>query len=159
MKSAQKYPYVDRFCSAMHVAQPVSSRKSYYPREFFYSPSTLYQLLTGLLWHMRDMIPGALNFLEKGDQHFKALHNSLDSLFRDLRTNNIGTSVKHAEVFTRDEEQIMWNKGILGTTTPQSLLKLMLFSTLSLSFSVAGRNIGSSAFYKLFSRSCRKADV
>ena len=82
------------------------------------------------------MIPGALNFLEKGYQHFKALHNSLDSLFRDLRTNNIGTSVKHAEVFTRDEEQIMWNKGILGTTTPQSLLNAVFYLK---SFFLSGR--------------------
>ena len=82
------------------------------------------------------MIPGALNFLEKGDQHIKAIHNSLDSLFRNLRTKNIGTSLKHAEVFTRDEEQIMWNKGILGTTTPQSLLNAVFYLK---SFFLSGR--------------------
>ena len=32
-KVPKRCPHVDRFCSAMHVAQPVSSRKSYYPRE------------------------------------------------------------------------------------------------------------------------------
>ena len=30
---------------------------------------------------MGDTVPGALNFLNKGDQRLKALHNSLDSLF------------------------------------------------------------------------------
>ena len=83
-----------------------------------YPPSTIYQLLTGVLRYMRDTVPGAINFLYKGDQCFKALHNSLDSLFRDLHTKNIGTSVKHAEVFTKDEEQILWDKGILGISTP-----------------------------------------
>ena len=38
------------------------------------TPSTLYQLLTGLLWHIRDTVPGK---------------------------KNIGTSVKHAEVSQR----------------------------------------------------------
>ena len=46
-----------------------------------YPTSSLYQLLTGILRHMRDMVPGALNFLVKGDQCFKAFHNSLDSIF------------------------------------------------------------------------------
>ena len=104
-----------------YVAETRTTQGNLYP------PSTLYQLLAGLLRYMRDTVPGALNFLDKGDQRFKALHNSLDSLFRDLRTKNIGTRVKHAEVFTKEEEQMLWDKGILGTSNPQSLLNAAFY--------------------------------
>ena len=99
---------------------------------------------------MRDMVPGALNFLNKGDQHFKALHTSLDSLFRDLRTKNIGTQVRHAEIFTKEEGQMLWDKGILGTSTPQSLLNAVFYLN-GKSFCLrGGKNIGDCAFYSLF---------
>ena len=92
-----------------------------------YPPSTLYQLLTGLLRQMKDVAPGALNFLDKRDLHLKPLHNSLDSLFRNLRTRNIGTSVQHTEIFTKEEEQMLWDTGVLGTSTPQSLLNAVFY--------------------------------
>ena len=87
-----------------------------------YPPSTLYQLLTGLLRYMRDTNPEAPNFLDKKDQRFRVLHKSLDSLFRQLRTENIGTSVRHAEVFTKSNEDKLWETGVLGTDSPKSLL-------------------------------------
>ena len=76
---------------------------------------------------MKDVAPGALNFLDKRDLRFKPLHNSLDSLFRDLRTRNVGTSMQHAEIFTKEEEQMLWDTGVLGTSTPQSLLNAVLY--------------------------------
>ena len=92
-----------------------------------YAPTSIYQLLSGLLRHMRTANPEALNFLDKRDKRFAALHNSLDSIFRRLRTENVGTIVKHAEVFTREEEQALWEKGTLGTTSPKSLLNAVFF--------------------------------
>ena len=50
----------------------------------------------------------------------------MDSLFRDLRTKNIGTNVKHAEAFTREEE-MLWKKGVLGTTSPKSLINAVFY--------------------------------
>ena len=47
---------------SLYVAETRTTQGNLYP------PSTLYQLLTGLLRHMRDTVPGALNFLDKGDQ-------------------------------------------------------------------------------------------
>ena len=39
-----------------------------------YPPSTLYALLSGLLRHAREVLPGAPNFLDKRDHRFKPLH-------------------------------------------------------------------------------------
>ena len=103
------------------VAEPRTTQGKPYP------PSTLYQLLAGLLRHMRDQNSEAPDFLDKGDLRFKPLHKSLDSLFCDLRTKNIGTSVRHAEPFTKAEEQMLWEKGILDTSTLKSLLNAVFY--------------------------------
>ena len=92
-----------------------------------YPPSTVYQLLTGILRAMRDSSDSAPNFSDKGDRRFQVLHKSLDKLFRDLRTKKIGTSIKHSEIFTKEEEQSLWESGILGTSNPKSLLNAVFF--------------------------------
>ena len=92
-----------------------------------YPPSTLYHLLTGLLRYMRDSNPDVPNFLDKKDRRFSVLHKSLDKIFRDLRTNNIGTTVKHAEIFTAKEEDMLWEKEVLGTHSPKALLNAVFY--------------------------------
>ena len=46
-----------------------------------YPPSTIHQLLCGLLRHMRETTPGCPNFLNKQDSQFRHLQGTLDSLF------------------------------------------------------------------------------
>ena len=92
-----------------------------------YTPSTIYQLLTGLLLHMRDVNPDSANFLDKRDARFSMLHKSLDSLFRELRTKIIGAIVQHAQPFTKEEEQLLWERRVLGTSTPKSLLNAVFY--------------------------------
>ena len=50
----------------------------------FYPPSTLYQLLVGILRHMTIENSSCPNFLDKRDPAFKQLHGTLDSHFRKL---------------------------------------------------------------------------
>ena len=76
---------------------------------------------------MRDGNTETPNFLDKKDRRFSVLHKALDSLFRDRRTQNIGTSVKHAEDFTKEEEGVLWRSGVLGTVTPKSLLNAVFY--------------------------------
>ena len=52
-----------------------------------YPPSTIHQLLCGLLRHMRDTNPGCPNFLDKQDSRFKPLQGTLDFLHRSRYTD------------------------------------------------------------------------
>ena len=92
-----------------------------------YPPSTIYCLLAGVQRHMRSINPNAPTFLDKANKHFTALHNSLGVLFRSLRERNIGTSTSHHQPFTRDEIDQLWESGVIGTATPQSLLYAVFF--------------------------------
>ena len=62
-----------------------------------YPPTTLHQILCGILRHMRQLNSSCPNFLDKGDLRFKPFHNTLDALFHNLHT---GIKVKHAEIIS-----------------------------------------------------------
>ena len=92
-----------------------------------YPPSSLHVQLTGLLRHMRSSDPGCLNILDMF--YFVGCILLLMPLFEICGEEGIGAEEKHASVITKQEENFLWEKGILGTT--KSLLSLLraVFST------------------------------
>ena len=83
-------------------AEARNSKVDHYMR----TPTTISSLLSGLLRTMRSGNPSAPKFLDKKDPRFKLLHNSLDNLYHKLCTQNMGTVVKHAEIFTKEESKL-----------------------------------------------------
>ena len=92
-----------------------------------YTPATISQLMAGILRFMRSVNPSAPNILDKKDSRFKALHNTLDNLYHKLRTMNVGAEIKHAEVFTKEDESLLWESGTLGLNSPQALLHAVFY--------------------------------
>ena len=92
-----------------------------------YTPATISQLLSGILRHMREINPACPNFLDKKDHRFKLLHNGLDNYYHQLRTMNIGTDIKHAEIFSKSEESMLWESGTMGIHSPQALFNAVFF--------------------------------
>ena len=93
-----------------------------------YPPSTLHQLLCGILRRMRELNPNCPNFLDKSDNRFKILQGTLDSYFHKLHSEGIGRKVKHAEVITTDEEDQLWESGVLNVTTPRGLQNAVFYT-------------------------------
>ena len=118
-----------------------------------YPLSTAYQLLTGLLRHMRSYDPGCPNFLDKANHGFKELHAAVDNLGRQLRTDGIGAEVKHASIISSDEENMLWEKGVLDIDNPRTLLSAVFFCN-GKNFCLRGgsehRNLKLSQFKRLF---------
>ena len=92
-----------------------------------YPPSTIHQLLCGLLWHMRETVQGCPNFLNKQDSHFRHLHGTLNALFHKLHSNGIGVQVRHTDIITKAEEDKLWDSGVMGVSTPRSLQNAAFF--------------------------------
>ena len=83
-----------------------------------YPPSTLHQLLCGILRFMHN--PECPNFLDKSDtDRFRRLQGTLDSYFHKLHLEGIGRHIMHAETISADEENQLWESGVLNTTTPK----------------------------------------
>ena len=61
------------------------------------------------------------------DAEFSEFRASLDAKMKRLQSEGVGSCKRQAEVIMEEEENLMWEKGLLGDTTPQSLLDNMVF--------------------------------
>ena len=93
-----------------------------------YPPSTLHQLLCGLLRQMREINPNCPNFLDKKDVRFQQLHCSLDVHFKKLHSTGIGRQIKHAEVISKQDENRLWESGVMGVSDPKSLQNAVFYT-------------------------------
>ena len=94
-----------------------------------YPPKTIYIILTGILRHMRQLHSDAdcPNFLDTKDHRFAKFHSGLDNVLRDLRVQGVGADSQQTEAFSTDEEQILWESGVLGIDSPTKLLRTVFF--------------------------------
>ena len=92
-----------------------------------YSPKSLYLLLTGVLRHMRTLNPICPNVLDTADQQFSHFHNAMDNILRELRLEGVGSTSKEAEALMKDEEESLWESGVLSTENLKGLLHAVFF--------------------------------
>ena len=92
-----------------------------------YPPSTIYQLLSGLLRSMREHNPECPNFVDKKNPSFRKLHRTLDSHFHSLKERGVGVSVKSAEIISKDEENRLWSSGVMGIHSPTALFNAIFY--------------------------------
>ena len=89
-----------------------------------YPPITLYQIACGILRHVRKYAPSVNFFANPEFAQFKLV---LDGEMKKLRAKGLGTSVKRAEPIRREEEDALWENGVLGKGSPQALLDTMVY--------------------------------
>ena len=76
---------------------------------------------------IRSIDPEYPNFLDATNHKFKELHAALDNLGHQLRSEGVGTEVEHASVISTEEEDALWEQGILGYDNPKSLLRAVFY--------------------------------
>ena len=90
-----------------------------------YPPNTLHQLCCGLLRRLRECDP-SLDFFKNPE--FDAFRKTLDAEMKRLRRiSDVPLGPKRAEPFSEMEEEILWEKGLLGSHSPQALVDTMVF--------------------------------
>ena len=47
------------------------------------------------------------------------MHSIIDAYFRQLRVEGVGIVVKHASLISKEEENALWDSGVLGDDTPE----------------------------------------
>ena len=104
-----------------------------------YPPKTLYQLICGLLRHIREKGVYDKNFLDNKDPCFSEFYSILDSRMKDLLQKGHGTTVKQADPITQEDEEKLWNLGVFGVSDPQTLQYTVFFYACKL-FGLRGRD-------------------
>ena len=91
-----------------------------------YPPNTLHHVVAGIMRHMRHNCGRPeLDFFK--DPSFSEFRASLDAEMKRLQSAGIGSVKKQAEPLMIEEEELLWQKKLLGDHNPQSLLKTMMF--------------------------------
>ena len=93
-----------------------------------YPPKTVFHLLAGLLRYARSgSVQQYPNFLDPKDVRFRKLQGTMDTHFRKLRQAGVGAEVKHSGTISPHEEDLFWELGNLGTSTPLALLRSVFY--------------------------------
>ncbi|ESO85678.1 hypothetical protein LOTGIDRAFT_155169 [Lottia gigantea] len=97
-----------------------------------YKPNTLLEIIISIQYYMRQN-GRFLSMMDDGD--FRGMKAVLDSKMKDLNRQGKGVQRRQADIINEKHENMMWNNGILGTSSPQQLLDTLVFQ-LSLHFAL-----------------------
>jgi hypothetical protein len=92
-----------------------------------YPAKTIQNILAGLQRQMIELKPTAQKFLDRNNTVYRELHRSCDFIFRELRNDGVGALVCHARPFSVEEENKLWEQGIMAVTTPKALQRAIFF--------------------------------
>ena len=91
-----------------------------------YTPRSIYLLLSGVQQHIRKMRPTEeINFSQ--DIVFRPLRNVCDAVYKRLHSKGIGVDTKATPLLSKNEEDILWERGILSLDNPTGLSNAVFF--------------------------------
>ena len=100
-----------------------------------YEPDSLRTMLAALDQHLSGC---GCSYSIMKDREFKESRLVLDGKAIQLRENGKGKKSRKADPLTAEEEEILWNTGVLGSDNPKSL-NHTVFYTMSQNFGTRGR--------------------
>ena len=57
-----------------------------------------------------------------------SFRTALDNLFKQLKSDGVGSNSQHTENISPEEEDRLWTSGVLNVTTPKGLLRAVFFA-------------------------------
>jgi hypothetical protein len=89
-----------------------------------YPPKTVRQLVLLIQMYLNNN-GRSVRFL--GDNEFLSVQNAVDNVMKRGAEHGLGLNVKQAKVISVQQEDILWEKGLLGSHSPKVLLDTMVF--------------------------------
>ena len=90
-----------------------------------YQPNTLHHIVCGIMRYVRINVRESIDFFK--DAEFAGFRGVLDAEMKRLQSKGLGSSHKQAEPLTMEDEELLWEKKILGDHIPESLLNTMIY--------------------------------
>ena len=92
-----------------------------------YTPRSITLFIGGLQCYITSEKGERIRLCDPENPSFKPLHRVLDNRFRELHRMGVGTKRKQAEVVSYDEENQLWETGVLCSDTPGGLLRAVFY--------------------------------
>jgi len=92
-----------------------------------YPPRSLYLITCGLLRHLRDCDVNDKNFLDSQNGVFNSFRKVLDARMKELLASGLGTNVKQAQPLMPEDEENLWESGVFGENSAESLQCTVFF--------------------------------
>ena len=92
-----------------------------------YPPRSINLILAGLQRQMLENNPQAPRFMDKNNTIYRDLHRVRDSIYKQLHSAGVGVVVKHASIITPEEEDKLWDSGVLNAIEPLGLQRAVFF--------------------------------
>ena len=154
-------------CPADLLQNPTSEKLNYWLCRFaaevrkkdglLYPPRSIHLILAGIQRTVLEVSPNLPKFFNQSDNTFRDLRRSCDTVYRELRSQGIGTEVNRTPIFNMDEEQKLWDSGVLSVNNPVGLQRAVFFY-IGKRFCVRGgeeqRKLGPSQFKRSFKPDC-----
>ena len=88
-----------------------------------YTPDSVNCMIAGIQRHRRrNLGTKAPNIVDGKSHRFTLKRNTLDQVFRKLRSEGVGIVKKRAAVISPDQEEKLWQQGVLDLHSLQALL-------------------------------------
>ncbi|XP_061193639.1 uncharacterized protein LOC133201853 [Saccostrea echinata] len=68
-----------------------------------------------------------MNFLDVKDARFHDFRKTLDARMKELASQGIGVSIKQADPLTPEQEDVLWEKKLLGSHTSKSYINTVFY--------------------------------
>ena len=91
-----------------------------------YTPKTLLQLLTNLQSLAFERNEKACHFMNHKNIAFKSLH-VINNVSKKLLADGVGAEKRQARVISVAEEELLWEKNILGSSSPSVLVHTVFY--------------------------------
>ena len=90
-----------------------------------FSPEGLHHIISRIQRHLRFHGKPEIDFFK--DPPFAEFRMSLDAEMKCLQRCGLGSKNKKAEPITSEEDEVLWQKSVLGSSSLQSLVDTMLY--------------------------------
>ena len=92
-----------------------------------YPAESLYQLVAGVQRHLRENGRPDLGILDPNNLDFFQTRQVLDARMKQLTSAGVGAVKKQAQPLTPAQEDFLWEQGIFGLETAESLINAVFW--------------------------------
>ena len=90
-------------------------------------PDSLYQIVVGLQHHLKENGRPELGILDDKNLHFVRAHKVPDGRMKQLTASGVGTVKKLVQPLTHVQEDSLWDQGIFGLQSADSILNAVFW--------------------------------